>query len=184
MREELQRRLEMLLQREEVVSLLHHEARLLDERRFDEWLQLLTDDVVYLMAVRNTLYTTDSRAITLLEGSASKQSEPLVFLEEDKSSLAMRIARLQTGMAWAEEPASRTRRLVSNIEVGAGQAASELKLCSNFAVYRNRLETDSDLYVGRREDVVRHVDGAWRIARRNIVFDQNVILAKNFVGLF
>jgi 3-phenylpropionate/cinnamic acid dioxygenase small subunit len=46
-------------------------------------------------------------------------------------------------------------------------------------VYRTRGETEQDLYVGRREDVLRHVDGAWKIARRRIVLDQNVLLAKN-----
>jgi 3-phenylpropionate/cinnamic acid dioxygenase small subunit len=93
------------------------------------------------------------------------------------------IARLNTGMAWTEDPPSRTRHLIANIEVEPGETASELKVYSNFIVYRNRAETEQDLYVGSRHDVLRKVDGAWKIARRKIILDQNVLLAKN-VSIF
>ena len=42
-------------------------------------------------------------------------------MDETKATLAGRIARLDTGMAWAEDPPSRTRHLVSNVEVKAGE---------------------------------------------------------------
>jgi 3-phenylpropionate/cinnamic acid dioxygenase small subunit len=50
-------------------------------------------------------------------------------------------------------------------------------------VYRSRSETEQDFYVGARQDVLRHVDGVWKIARRKIILDQNVLLAKN-VSIF
>ena len=37
----------------EVEDFLYHEARLLDERRFHEWLDLFTEDVVYWMPTRS-----------------------------------------------------------------------------------------------------------------------------------
>ena len=86
-------------------------------------------------------------------------------------------------MAWAEDPPSRTRHLLSNIEVEPGDTASELKVYANFLVYRNRSEMEQDFYIGARQDVLRHVDGAWKIARRKIILDQNVLLAKN-VSIF
>ena len=86
-------------------------------------------------------------------------------------------------MAWAEDPPSRTRHIIANIEVEPGETASELKVYSNFIVYRNRAETEQDFYVGGRQDVLRKVDGAWKIARRKIILDQNVLLAKN-VSIF
>ena len=64
-----------------------------------------------------------------------------------------------------------------------GDTAGELKVYSNFMVYRNRAETEQDFYVGGRQDVLRHVNGAWKIARRTIILDQNVLLAKN-VSIF
>jgi 3-phenylpropionate/cinnamic acid dioxygenase small subunit len=87
-------------------------------------------------------------------------------------------------MAWAEDPPSRTRHLITNIEVEEGDTASELKVYSNYLVYRTRGETEQDFYVGRREDILQHVDGAWKIARRKISLDQNVLLAKNLSIFF
>ncbi len=87
-------------------------------------------------------------------------------------------------MAWAEDPPSRTRHLITNIEVEAGPTLSELKVYSNFVVYRTRAETEQDFYVGARQDVLRRVDGAWKIAHRKLVLDQNVLLAKNVSVFF
>jgi 3-phenylpropionate/cinnamic acid dioxygenase small subunit len=48
-----------------------------------------------------------------------------------------------------------------------------------FLVYRSHLETDHQLLSGCREDVLRKVNGAWKVARRTIVLDANVLLDKN-----
>jgi 3-phenylpropionate/cinnamic acid dioxygenase small subunit len=172
----------------EVEQFLYREARLLDERRFHEWLELLTDDVRYWMPVRSNRYPKASKAISILdpdryaEGELAKEDE-LAILDETKETLARRVARLDTGMAWAEDPPSRTRHLIANIEVEPGESESVLKVSSNFIVYRNRGETEQDFYVGGRQDVLRKVNGTWKIARRTIVLDQNVLLAKN-VSIF
>lgn len=172
----------------EVEQFLFREARLLDERRFHEWLELFTDDVRYWMTGRSSRYPRSSKAITSLgpdrhgETELTKEDD-LAILDETKETLGGRVARLDTGMAWAEDPPSRTRHIIANIEVEPGDSASELKVYSNFMVYRNRSETEQDFYVGARQDVLRHVDGAWKIARRKLVLDQNVLLAKN-VSIF
>ena len=51
-------------------------------------------------------------------------------------------------------------------------------------MYRSRGETEHDFYVGGRRDTLRQVDGAWKIARRTIILDQNVLLAKNVSVFF
>jgi 3-phenylpropionate/cinnamic acid dioxygenase small subunit len=148
----------------------------------------LTDDVRYWMPVRSNRYPKASKAISILdpdryaEGELAKDDE-LAILDETKETLARRIARLDTGMAWAEDPPSRTRHLIANIEVEAGEGESEVKVYSNFIVYRNRGETEEDFYVGGRQDILRKVNGTWKIAGRKIVLDQNVLLAKN-VSIF
>jgi 3-phenylpropionate/cinnamic acid dioxygenase small subunit len=86
-------------------------------------------------------------------------------------------------MAWAEDPPSRTRHLIANIEVEPADAVSELKVYCNFIVYRSRAETEQDFYVGARRDILRRVGGALKIARRELALDQNVLLAKN-VSIF
>jgi 3-phenylpropionate/cinnamic acid dioxygenase small subunit len=172
----------------EVEQFLYREVRLLDERRFHEWLELLTDDVRYWMAGRSNRYPKSSKAIAILnpdryvEDDLTREDELAIF-DEDKQTLDARVARLDTGMAWAEDPPSRTRHLIVNIEVEPGDAEPELKAYSNFIVYRSRAALEEDFYVGARRDVLRRVDGAWRIARRKIILDQNVLSAKN-VSIF
>jgi 3-phenylpropionate/cinnamic acid dioxygenase small subunit len=105
-------------------------------------------------------------------------------MEETKDTLERRVARLDTGMAWAEDPPSRTRHIITNIEVEATDSADQLRVYSNFVMYRNRSETDQDFYVGSREDVLRREGGQLRISSRKIVLDQNVLLAKNLSNFF
>ena len=173
----------------EVEQFLYREARLLDSRRFHEWLELFTDDVRYWMTGRSNRYPKSSKAITILdpdryvEDDLSREDE-LALLDETKETLAARVARLDTGMAWAEDPPSRTRHLLTNIEVEPGASDSELTVYSNFLVYRSRAETEQDFYVGARQDVLRRVDGAWKIASRKLILDQNVLSAKNISVFF
>jgi 3-phenylpropionate/cinnamic acid dioxygenase small subunit len=172
----------------EVEQFLYREARLLDERRFHKWLELLTDDIHYWMPVRTSRYPKSSKAIAILDSDRYEEEElskedELAILDETKETLTRRIARLDTGLAWAEDPPSRTRHIITNIELESGETDSELKVYSNFLVYRNRSETEQDFYVGARQDVLRKGDGGWKIARRKIILDQNVLLAKN-VSIF
>jgi Ring hydroxylating beta subunit len=90
----------------EVEQFLYREARLLDERRFREWLELLTDDVRYWMPGRSTRYPKGSKALVILDPDRYSEEEltrddELAVLDETKETLGRRIARLETGMAWA-----------------------------------------------------------------------------------
>src|SRR6202521_3260224 len=180
------RPMEAAAMREEVIReverFLYREARLLDERRFHEWLALFTDDVHYWMGARANRYPRSSKAISILSPNRYVEDDhtrpdELSILDETKETLAGRVARLETGMAWAEDPPSRTRHVITNIEV-TGEAGPELTVHSNFMVYRSRAETEQDFYVGARQDLLRRVDGAWKIAHRKLILDQNVLLAK------
>lgn len=155
----------------ELMPFYIREAWLLDERKLAQWLDLFTDDVLYFMPRRKNVPRREAhRELTPLGD--------LAILEEDKRYLEMRVARLDTGMAWAEDPPSRTRHLVGNLEV-TPLARGEVQARTAFLVYRSHLETDHQLLSGCRDDVLRKVDGAWKIARRTIVLDANVLLDKN-----
>jgi 3-phenylpropionate/cinnamic acid dioxygenase small subunit len=155
----------------ELMQFYIREAWLLDERKLTEWLGLFTDDVLYFMPRRkNVLRRELHRELT--------QPGDLAILEEDKRYLEMRVARLDSGMAWAEDPPSRTRHLIGNLEATPlhnGEVAAR----TAFLVYRSHLETDAQLLSGCREDVLRRVEGSWKIARRTIILDANVLLDKN-----
>jgi len=155
----------------ELMEFYIREAWLLDERRLREWVDLFTEDVLYFMPRRKNVPRREAhREVTPLGD--------LALLEEDKRYLEMRVARLDSGMAWAEDPPSRTRHLVGNLLVQPLDGGL-IQAKTAFLVYRSHLETDQQLFAGCREDVLRPVDGAWRIARRTIVLDQNVLLDKN-----
>src|SRR5919201_5900619 len=103
------------------------------------------------MAGRSTRYPRSSKAITVLDPERRQASDvatedELAILDETKTTLSGRIARLDTGMAWAEDPPSRTRHIIANIEVEPGDTPSELKVYSNYLVYRTRGETEQDFY--------------------------------------
>src|ERR1700751_3965762 len=171
----------------EVEQFLYREARLLDERRFHEWLQLFTDDVRYWMVTKSNLYPRSSKAIAILNPGRNvdkTEQDGLAILDESKLTLEGRVARLETGIAWAEDPPSRTRHLIANIEVSPGDTSSELGVYSNFIVYRSRSETEQDFYVGTRRDILRRVGGDLRVISRKITLDQNVLVAKNISIFF
>ena len=155
----------------ELMQFYIREAWLLDERQFKEWLDIFTDDVLYFMPRRkNVLRRELHRELTPLGD--------LAILEEDKRYLEMRVARLDTGMAWAEDPPSRTRHMIGNLQLTPLENG-EVGAKTAFLVYRSHLETDAQLLSGCREDVLRKVDGAWKVTRRTIVLDANVLLDKN-----
>src|SRR5262245_48859628 len=126
----------------ELMQFYVREAWLLDERRFKEWLDLFTDDVLYFMPRRkNVLRREAHREITPLGD--------LAVIEDDRTYLEMRVARLDSGMAWGEDPPSRTRHLVGNL-VAEREPSGEVRARTAFLVYRSHLETDHQLLSGYR----------------------------------
>ena len=160
----------------ELMQFYIHEAWLLDERKFRDWLDLFTDDVLYFMPRRRNVRRQDLAQELTEVGD-------LAILEEDKTYLTMRVERLETGLAWAEDPPSRTRHLVGNLVVES-LPNGEVQAKTAFILYRSHLETEENIFAGSREDVLRPIDGAWKIAKRVIVLDANVILAKNLSVFF
>ena len=160
----------------EVQQFLFREARLLDERRFDEWLDLFTADTRYWMPGRFNSGGKGQTGITV--------PGELALMEDTKKTLTTRVARLATGMAWSEEPPSRTRHLITNVMVERAQNEDELLVHSNFLIYRTRLERDLDTFVGQREDILRKAEGSWKIASRTILLDQSVLATSNLSVFF
>ena len=93
-------------------------------------------------------------------------------------ALKIRVERAYSKIAWAEVPPSRTRHLITNIRIKKDNG-NEIEVHSNFIVYRTRMETDKDMFVGTRRDILRRVNGGFKIARRTIILDQAVLDAKN-----
>ena len=97
----------------------------------------------------------------------------------------MRVRRLRSPGAFSEDPPSRTRHFVSNVRVRLGDREGEVEVVSNLLLYRSRGEsTHYDLFSAERRDVVRHVDGSWKLARRDILLDQAVLGAQDLSVFF
>jgi 3-phenylpropionate/cinnamic acid dioxygenase small subunit len=93
-----------------------------------------------------------------------------------------------TGIHWAEEPVSRITHIVSNVQLveatpSVGETTQVAVKC-RFLIYRNRVETETDILVGKREDLLRRAGEGWQLARRKIILDQNVLMTKNLTFFF
>lgn len=136
---------------------LAHEARLLDENRYEEWFDLLTRDVEYVVPIR-IVVEGDSRP------SFSKQA---FHFKEDWASLRARIDRLNTGFAWAESPPTRTNRFVSNVVVEEPTDSAKVVVHSALLLYLGRGEqTHFEILTARRRDRLAKIGERWKIESR------------------
>lgn len=159
--------------RHQIEDFYYLEAELLDERKLREWFNLLAEDIRYWMPIRHNAL---ERPASVAE-ELSKPGEGYYF-DDDIKSLKIRVERAYSKIAWAEVPPSRTRHLITNVRIKKDDG-NEIEVDSNFLVYRTRMETDKDMFVGTRQDILRRADGSFKIARRTIILDQAVLDAKN-----
>ena len=175
-------RINRLLLKDEIEQFLYQEAELLDERRFEEWLDFLTEDIRYWMPMRRNVKFGE------LDREFTREGHDINWFDEGKDTLVRRVNQILTGVHWAEEPLSRVCHSVSNIQILDAKPSlsqpTEVSIKCRFLVYRNRVETETDILVGKREDTLRNVNGQWKIAQRKIILDQNVLLAKNLTFFF
>ena len=174
-----QAELQRLLLKEDVGEFLAFEADLLDARRYEDWLALLTEDIRYWMPMARNMASDDTgREFTI-------EDEDVNWIEEGIETIRQRVAQLATGLHWAEQPPSRTSHMISNLRVlENSDGLDEVKTRCRFLIYRNRLEDEQNIFVGKRNDTLRRVNGSWKIARREIYLDQNVMLSKNLSVFF
>lgn len=131
--------------------LLEREARLLDERRFDEWLALYVPECLYW--------------VPGTPGGDPRRE--IAFAFDDRRQLEGRIYRLGTGYAWSQIPPSRTARLVSNVEVFATAHPGTRMLRSTFVLAEHRAGETRTLAGSYAHRIVER-EGAWRIAVKQV----------------
>lgn len=160
----------------EVERFLYEEAALLDSHRYDKWLELFSDDVHYFMPLRRT------RTKRELDQEFTRPGE-MAWFDDNKMVLAGRVAKLATGTAWAEDPPSRTRHLVTNVRV-VEDSEEEVNVESNFHIYRTRLKSEEQSWIGSRQDTLRRSGDGFLIAKRTILLEQTVLLSPNLSTFF
>ena len=162
----------------EVEQLYYREARLMNQKRHREWLETMVDpEIHYWLPITEDRFVKDRRP-------PPPPDDPAIF-NDHLEDLELRIARLETGLVWMEDPPSRIRHLLSNIEAFHTDDDALLLAYSNFHIYRNRRQRDESNLVGGREDLLRRdSEGRLKIYRRKINLDQRVVLDKNLYFFF
>ncbi|MBA3799455.1 MAG: 3-phenylpropionate/cinnamic acid dioxygenase subunit beta [Actinomycetota bacterium] len=150
------------------------EAYLLDAQAYEAWLELLTDDIHYLMPVR----------VTTALGSGFDTSPGMAHFDEDKYSLSRRVARFLTEHAWTEDPPSRLRHHLSNVRTFATPDENHLIVESATLLFRNRGDVRESSFISAgREDLLRRSGSGsgpgWQLARRTIMVDESVMRMQN-----
>jgi benzoate/toluate 1,2-dioxygenase beta subunit len=138
--------------RDEFRRLLEREARLLDQLRYDDWLAMYASECVYW--VPSTPNVGDPR-------------REIAIMFDDRRRLEDRIYRLRTGFAWSQAPASRTVRLVSNVEVFATAHDDARMVRSNFLINEFWGDETRQLAGWAGHRVLRR-EGGWRIQAKQV----------------
>ena len=148
---------------------LVEEAALLDAADFAGWLDLLCEDIRYVMPVR----------VTTARGAGFDSLAGMGHFDEDMYALRKRVQRLATDHAWTEDPPSRTRHFVTNVRTFRA-AAGELRVQSALLLFRSRGDTrEADLLSAGRTDLLRETADGLRLARREITVDESVLRTQN-----
>lgn len=148
-----------------IVRFYYREAELLDRVEFSAWLCLLHPAIDYRIPVRTTRDNRDGDGF----------STHAFFMQEDYSSLSLRVERLGSPYNWAENPRTRTRRIVGNVRVGA-RDGDDLRVDSNLVVFCHRADATAPLMLTcERQDVLRRHEGRWMLARRMALLDSTVL---------
>src|SRR6266511_1232355 len=164
--------LEQMLLQKDVEQFLYKEARLLDERRLTEWLDLLAEDINYFMPIRRNIKFGD------WDLEFSDPESEISYFDEGKDILQGRVRQINTGVHWAEEPVSRFEHLISNVEIVSAEE-NEVQVASKFFCYQNRLQDEVNIFVGRRYDTLRRDPvTVFKVVKRKILLAQNVLLPK------
>jgi 3-phenylpropionate/cinnamic acid dioxygenase small subunit len=154
----------------QLLETLYDEAAALDERRFDDWVAMLSREVIYQAPIRLTRTGPNKDRDVM---------RTMFHFDEDYNSILMRTGRLAKS-AWAEDPPSRCRRFVTNVRVGECDVPGEYEVVSYLFLERSRGDNpENEQLTAERRDVWRKADGDYKLVRREIIVDQSVLGMSN-----
>lgn len=137
----------------EIRRFVHHEARLLDEREFEDWLALFAKDSRYW--------------IPSSPGQADAITVPSIIYE-DRALLKIRVNRLMHPRAYAAIPTPRTLHVVGNLEIrDYDDATDQFRVSSNLLVVEHQEATTRN-FAGHCEHILRRSDDGFEIALKRI----------------
>jgi phthalate 3,4-dioxygenase subunit beta len=147
---------------------LVEEAAILDAGEWSRWLDLLTDDVRYVMPVR----------VTTVHDTGYDDRADMAHFDEDRYAIEKRVQRLMTDHAWTEDPRSRTRHLVTNVRCFAA-AGDGIAVESTLLLFRSRGDRPAEYVCALRRDLLRPAADGHRLAERRITVEESVLRTQN-----
>ena len=140
----------------EVEQFLFREARLADEHRYEEWEALWTDDAVYWVPAN---------------GDDIDPERQMSIIYDNRSRIALRVRQLMTGKRHTQEPQSRLRRIIGNVEL-LDDNERGIGVCANTIVFETNQRGDT-MWGSRNEYRLRRVDGELRMAIKKVMLVNN-----------
>ena len=156
----------MAVDRHQVENFIYREARLMDEHAYDEWLSLWTDDALYWVP-SNRDDIDPTREVSIIY--------------DNRARLEDRITRLRGSAIYAQEPRSRMRRVVSNVEIEEGENG-EVTVYSNFSLTELR-RGKQDTFAGRTIYKLRPEGDSFKIAYKKVLLVNNDEVIDNLTFL-
>ena len=140
----------------EIEQFLYREARLADDHEYDGWEALWTDDGVYWIPAN---------------GEGGDPALVMSIVYDNRSRIALRIKQLNTGKRHSQQPRSRLRRLISNVEL-LGVEGEQVHVTANALVFESTLRGDL-IWTSRNEYRLRRIDGVFRMAYKKVILVNN-----------
>lgn len=149
------------------IELVHREARLLDEQRWDDWLALYTEDCEYWMPAW--------KADGTLTGNPQTELSHIYYA--NRAGLEDRVVRIRSGKSAASTPMPRTVHLLGSVlPLESPAERLRLRLGSSWVTHvffpRSR---ESHAFFGHSEHELELRDGDWRIAKKKILLQNDYI---------
>jgi 3-phenylpropionate/cinnamic acid dioxygenase small subunit len=156
---------------DEVSEFLEDEAAMLDGNDLTGWVARLSQDLVYRAPVR----------VTREKDGGEEFHDNMFHFDETGLTIFIKVMRIVgTASAWAENPASRTRRFVTNIRVYSTSSSDEYHATSSILLLRSRYdEAEMTMLSARRDDTIRRTSEGFKLGERMIYFDQTTLGMQN-----
>jgi len=153
--------------RAEVETFLYEEAELLDSWRLNEWVELFTEDAI--------------SHVPALDDPNRDPAQSVFLVADDLVRIRSRVRQLLGDTAWAENPRSQTRRLITNVRITATDG-DIVRATANFLVHRCRMERISTFAGQYQYKLVRH-GASFKIAERRAILAQDTLRPQGIMSI-
>lgn len=172
-----------------VAQFYYKEARLLDERCLQQWLALADESLEYSIPTRFVPHPDpklqDTEAFLSVESELDRADGPRgsPIRHDNYLGTLARTFRAYKTNAWSESPAPRTRRMISNVEVTPLENG-QFRTFSNFMMFYSHLGKDNHIITGGRRDVLREVDDDFKLLKREVIIDMDIVTVPTLALIF